>query len=224
MTDLTNQATDDYLKAIFTLCQHGARAGTGQIAQELGVSPASVTGMLKKMANGDPPLLDYRKHQGVALTEEGERQALQIIRRHRLIECFLHDALGYSWDEVHEEAERLEHAISVQLARKIADVLQNPERDPHGAPIPTRELQLMPDPSVSLDSMDAGRHVCVRRVHDDDADLLRYLAEIGLVPGARLTVEPPTPFADHIRIRYEEEGDVINVSKRVAEEVFVEEV
>ncbi len=224
MTDLSNQAIDDYLKTIYAICEREARASTGQIAEELRISPASVTGMLKKMANADPPLLQYRKHHGVMLTGEGELQALRIIRRHRLLECYLHDVLGYSWDEVHEEADRLEHAISPELSRKIAEVLQHPERDPHGSPIPTRDLTLAPDASVSLDSLEAGSYVLVQHVHDDDASLLRYLAEIGVVPGVELVIEPPTPFADHVRVRPQPEGETISVSKRAAEGVFVHEM
>lgn len=222
MADLTNQATHDYLKVIFEICEREGRAGTGRIADELGVTPASVTGMLKKMAGAEPPLLDYRKHQGVKLTDAGEKLALETIRRHRLLECFLHDALGYSWDEVHEEADRLEHAISGAFGRKIADLLEHPERDPHGAPIPSPDLELAQDHSAPLEEMPVGQRVRVQRVDDRDSELLRYLADIDLVPGAELNIITPLPFSDHLRIQYCGHREPINISRRVAAGVFVE--
>lgn len=188
MSDLTQQATSDYLKVIYEICTRDSRASTGQIAGALGVTPASVTGMLKKLSTSEPVLLDYRKHQGVVLTDEGEKQALQLIRKHRLLECFLCEALGYSWDEVHEEAERLEHAVSGAMNRRIAEFLQEPGQDPHGSPIPTRDLRLAVDSAVGLDQVEPGRRVRVRRVDDDDADLLRFLGEQNIVPGAELVV------------------------------------
>src|SRR5690606_1668034 len=141
-TLLATQATEDYVKAIYELCRSEERATTGRIADMLEVTPASVTGMLKKLSSQEPPLVQYRPHQGVWLTAEGERLALEMIRQHRLLECFLHEALGYSWDEVHDEAERLEHAVSEALTERIAQWLEHPAFDPHGDPIPTRDLEL----------------------------------------------------------------------------------
>ena len=221
MSGLATQATQDYLKVIYQVCEDHSRASTGQIADELGVTPASVTGMLKKLAASEPALLSYRKHQGAVLTPEGERLALQIIRSHRLLECFLHDTLGYAWDEVPEEAERLEHAISGPLGRRIADLLQEPEHDPHGAPIPTRDLQMPADCSVPLDELTPGQDACVKRVSDRDPQLLRYLAEISLIPGTELTLLQPLPFSDHVRLRYGGGNEAIIISARVACQVFV---
>ena len=208
------------MKTIYKVCENGGRASTGQIAEELGVTPASVTGMLKKLAASEPPLLGYRKHQGAVLTAEGKKLALQIIRRHRLLECFLHDTLGYGWDEVHEEAERLEHAISGAFGRRIADLLREPEHDPHGAPIPTRNLDLPSDCSVPLSDITPGQRARVTRVSDHDPRLLRYLAEISLTPGTEFTVLQPAPFSDHMHLQYAE-GDEAIISARVARQVFV---
>ena len=142
MPENLTQSTEDYLKAIYDLTLNGERATTNQIAEQLGVKPASVTGMLKRLAASEPPLLEYRKHQGAGLTEEGRRAALEIVRHHRLLELFLHETLGYSWDEVHVEADRLEHVLSEEMEERIARVLGDPMHDPHGEPIPNRELHI----------------------------------------------------------------------------------
>ena len=138
-----SQATGDYLKTIYELTREHGRASTNQIAESLQVTPASVTGMIKKLASADPPLVDYQKHQGVLLTEEGKKAALEIVRHHRLLEMFLHEKLGYEWDEVDAEADRLEHFISEEFEERIAQSLGNPQFDPHGDPIPTRDLYLV---------------------------------------------------------------------------------
>lgn len=221
MSELATQATEDYLKTIFELCQEQGRASTGAIAQVLGVTPASVTGMLQKLARNEPPLLRYRKHQGAVLTDEGERLALQTIRRHRLLERYLHDALGYSWDEVHEEAERLEHAISARLGRRIAEWLDDPRHDPHGDPIPTSELRLPEVTTVTLDSLQPGQQATVARVSDRDPRLLRYLADLGLVPGSRMTVQEPPPFSDNVCLLLEGSPEPVRVSSVVARQIWV---
>ena len=221
MSNLETQATQDYLKVIYELCERHERASTGRIAQELQVTPASVTGMLKKLAASEPPLLNYKKHQGVVLTADGEKRALQIIRRHRLLECFLQETLGYRWDEVHAEAEQLEHAISGALGSKIAALLQEPERDPHGSPIPTADLRLPEDGAVALGEIAPGQRVRVQRVSDRDAQLLRYLANVGLTPETELQILPPPPFSDHVRIQLKTAAKPITVSAYVAAEVFV---
>src|SRR5690349_2391225 len=134
------QNIQDYLKAIYNLAKSDGSASTTALAARLGVAAPSVTGMIQKLASSTPPLVVYRKHQGVTLTPEGERAALEVIRHHRLIETYLVENLGYGWDEVHAEADRLEHAISENLEARIAAALGNPVRDPHGEPIPTVEL------------------------------------------------------------------------------------
>lgn len=215
-------ATQDYLKVIYDLTQGAGRATTSEIADYLAVRPASVTGMLQKMAKEDPPLVEYKKHKGVTLTNEGNRAALEIMRHHRLVETFLHDILGYSWDEVHEEAERLEHVISEDMERRIAAVLGNPSRDPHGQPIPDQNLKLRPDLDIPMSDLRPGQAAIVRRVRDDDPELLRYLAELGLLPGAKITTVAFISFDQtlHVQIIGNEETAVLGPS--ITGEIFVE--
>ena len=132
METVLTQSTQDYLKHIFELTENGSAASTNDLASRLGVRPASVTGMVQKLALAEPPLVEYHKHQGVTLTPEGEQAALEVLRHHRLLESWLVQSLGYSWDEVHEEACRLEHVISEDFEARMAAALGNPERDPHG--------------------------------------------------------------------------------------------
>ena len=177
MRENLTRVIEDYLKTIYVLTASSERASTNQIAERMDVTPASVTNMIQKLAETDPPLLEYRKHRGVKLTAEGERNALEIIRHHRLLEMFLHQTLGYSWDEVHEEADRLEHVISEEMEERIAASLGNPQHDPHGDPIPTRELQLPETDEVALSLLRPPQEGYVKRVSDSDPELLRYLSE-----------------------------------------------
>ncbi len=213
-------ATEDYLKSIYELTLLDERASTNQIAERLGVKPGSVTGMLKKLATNDPPLLEYHKSHGVALTAEGEKVALEIIRHHRLLELYLHDRLGYTWDQVHDEADRLEHVISEDFEERIAQALGDPLHDPHGDPIPTRDLQVMPESWVRLGDLRAGQRAIVQRVEDENADLLRYLSAIGLVPQARLTVTGYSEFDGNLQINV---GDrVLVLGPGVTHQIHVE--
>jgi DtxR family transcriptional regulator, Mn-dependent transcriptional regulator len=180
-----SQASQDYLKIIYHLTENGGRATTNQLAEELNVKPASVTGMVQKLAKNKPSLVVYRKHQGVKLTAVGERAALEMIRHHRLIESFLHEKLGYDWDEVHEEADRLEHAISEEMEARMAAALGHPERDPHGHPIPTIELETMPVTEIPLSELKIGQTAVIRRVCDDP-EILRWLAGHNLRPGTEI--------------------------------------
>ena len=142
-----SQAIEDYLKAIYEIASTDGRATTQRIAAHLRVTPASVTGMIKKLAATDPPLVDYRKHRGVVLTGAGERVALEILRHHKLIELFLHQLLGYDLANVHAEADRLEHVISEEFEERISIALGDPERGPHGDPIPARDVEAPEGPS-----------------------------------------------------------------------------
>ena len=215
-------ATQDYLKVIYDLTKESGRATTSQIAGHLEVKPASVTGMLQKMAREEPPLVDYKKHQGATLTYEGKKAALEIMRHHRLVESFLHEVLDYPWDEVHEEAERLEHVISEDMERRMAAVLGNPSRDPHGQPIPNQDLEMLPDSDTPMDELRPGQVAVVRRVQDNDPELLRYLADLGLQPGARLTAVDYVPFDQtlHIQIAGCEGTAVLGPS--ITGEIYVE--
>ena len=182
----------DYLKVIYDLTSSGEPASTTALAGRLGISPASVTGMVQKMAGLRPPLVLYRKHRGVLLTAGGKRAALEVIRHHRLLETWLVQSLGYSWDRVHSEAENLEHAISDEMEQRISAALGDPERDPHGDPIPSRDLRMPADQSVPLTELRAGQAAVVRRVHAQEPRLLRHLEKLGITPGAELKVVEAT--------------------------------
>jgi len=222
MSDISTQATEDYLKAIYELCADHERASTGRIAAMLGVTPASVTGMLQKLAQDDPPLLHYRKHKGAVLTPAGMEVALRTIRQHRLLERFLHDELGYSWDEVHEEAERLEHVISDELEERLVQLLDDPQHDPHGAPIPGRDLSVARAAKMRLNDLKPGQRAAVRRVYDRDPKLLRHLTRLGLVLEATFTVLPPAVQGDGVRLQLAGEDEPVEVGSDVAGHVYVE--
>ncbi|MBE9473490.1 MAG: metal-dependent transcriptional regulator [Chloroflexi bacterium] len=213
---------EDYLKTIYDLTTSNGRATTNQIAERMGVTPASVTNMIQKLASTNPPLLDYRKHRGVKLTPEGEKVALEIIRHHRLLEMFLHQTLGYSWDEVHDEADRLEHVISEELEERIAASLGDPQHDPHGDPIPTRDLSLPESSEVSLSQLRPPQEAQVKRVRDSDPELLRYLSEMGVKPEARLHILDYSPFDNNLQVQIAGESEPVVFGPRVTSQVFVE--
>jgi DtxR family Mn-dependent transcriptional regulator len=220
MRENLTDAVEDYLKAIYELTLDEDRASTNQVAERMGVTPASVTGMLKRLAAADPPLLDYHKHHGAALTEAGRRVALEIIRHHRLLELFLHETLGYTWDEVHAEADRLEHVISEDFEERIAQALGDPQHDPHGDPIPSRELDLPPQAETRLYALRVGQQAVIQRVKNDDPELLRYMQNIGLVPQARLKVLERSSFDDNLSLQINDR--VVVLGPRVTREIFVE--
>ena len=188
---MVSESAQDYLKAIWKLERTGEMSTTA-LADALGVSPASATAMLKKLASLG--LVVHERYHGATLTPAGERMALEVVRHHRLLELYLMQALGLSWDQVHEEAERLEHHLSDQLEVHIDRALGFPTRDPHGDPIPTPELLLQSDEMVCLSDLEAGSMTVVRRVPDGDPELLRYLATLGLVPAEAVTVVDQAPF------------------------------
>jgi DtxR family Mn-dependent transcriptional regulator len=187
--------------------------------------------MIQKLAAWDPPLLDYQKHRGVALTKEGRDAALRTIRHHRLIEMFLHEALGFSWDEVHEEAERLEHVISEaerlehviseRLEERIAESLGDPTHDPHGDPIPTRDLEIPPSLNIRMSEMRADQQAVIRRVRDTDPQLLRYLSNLGITPGAEVRARDYSAFDENLHLEILG-GDDIVLGSRVTRQVYVE--
>jgi DtxR family Mn-dependent transcriptional regulator len=215
------ESVENYLKAIYELAPRGGSAGTGQIAERLAVAPASVSGMLRKLARLDPPLVEHPKRGGVSLTREGRQAALRTVRRHRLTEQFLKEVMGYRWDEVHPDAERLEHAMSPLLEQRLARFLRQPRFDPHGDPIPDGELNVPPTRSVPLGRLAPGSRAVVRRVPSDSPQTLRYLGEIGLVPGARLRLVGVQPADGTLRVALRA-GEVI-VGPPLAERVLVEE-
>lgn len=197
---LLSPAMEDYLKTVFKLQGEDGRASTSAVADARGVSAASATNMLKRLA--ELRLVEYEPYRGVWLTEAGRRAALEIIRHHRLIELYLNQALGFSWDEVDAQAERMEHAISPAFAARIEQALDFPTHDPHGHPIPTRDLVLAPPSGGhSLADLPAGDSATVCVVDDSDPALLRYLAERQLVPGNRVEMIAVEPFDGPLTLR-----------------------
>ena len=185
-------SVEDYLKAIYAIGRGTGAAATNDIAQRLNLAPASVSGMVRRLA--EQGLLAYERYHGVKLTEAGRRAALRTLRRHRVIEAYLAEALEYPWDRVHEEAERLEHAASDELVDRMAATIGEPEVDPHGAPIPTRDGSVDETVYRSLAELEVGSAGVVVRVSDEDPEMLRYLGELSIVPGKRLTVKSRAPF------------------------------
>jgi DtxR family Mn-dependent transcriptional regulator len=222
MRENLTRVIEDYLKTIYVLTASGERASTNQIAERMEVTPASVTNMIQKLAETEPPLLEYRKHRGVKLTAEGERNALEIIRHHRLLEMFLHQTLGYSWDEVHEEADRLEHVISEEMEERIAASLGNPQFDPHGDPIPTRELHLPETDEVALSQLRPPQEARVKRVSDSDPELLRHLSEMGIEPASNISILEYSPFDNNLKVQIGGTPSPVVLGPRVTNQVFVD--
>ena len=210
-------AIEDYLKAIYTLGRSQPQVTTSLLADHLGFKPASVTGMLKTMA--DLQLVRYTPYHGVELTHAGERIALEVVRHHRLLELYLVEALGNGWDEVHDEAERLEHHISEKLEARIAARLGQPDFDPHGDPIPAVEGRLPADADARLSELGVGDRGSIARVRDQQPERLRYLADLGLVPGASLEVVASAPFDGPLSVQIG--GAVHPLDRRIAREIYI---
>jgi DtxR family transcriptional regulator, Mn-dependent transcriptional regulator len=193
------ESIEDYAKAIFALKRReNGPVGTSALAERLGVSPSSVTAMLKRMA--EMGLVVHEPYRDVQLTEAGERVALEVLRHHRLLEAYLAEALQVPWDRVHEEAEVLEHYISEELEERIAAALGEPARDPHGDPIPGPTLSLAPEEGLPLSDLEAGRAGTIARVSDSDPEMLRYLGERSIGPGAPVRVLAREPFGGGLRV------------------------
>ena len=190
---------EDYLKAIYKLQKTDEPVRTFDLAAQLNVKPPTVTAMLKTLS--DLKLIVHKPYRGVELTKDGERIALEIVRHHRLIELYLVKALGFSWDEVHEEAEILEHFISEKLEAKIAAYLGDPTHDPHGDPIPAFDGSLPDNSTVSLAELPEKKRCRVMRVVDQDSDRLRYLADLGLTPGAKVQMVTKAPFEGPVTVQ-----------------------
>jgi len=191
-----SEAQEDYLKQVFLLSE-GGPVSTQALAERMGVRPASVTGMVKKLAALG--LLDYAPYRGVLLTEAGRAVALEVLRHHRLIETYLAEALGYDWDEVHAEAERLEHHISEAFEARIAEWLGHPQRDPHGDPIPAPDLELPAGGGRALDDCSPGRYRLLR-VRAQDKGTLALLARLGLLPGTRFELIENGPLGARVEL------------------------
>ena len=194
-----SRSVEDYLKAIYLLSEFGRAASTSDVAEALDVQPASVSGMIKRLAESG--YVEHLRYRGVRLSASGTREALRIIRRHRVLETYLARRLGYSWDVVHEEAERLEHAASDELIDRMAAALEDPSHDPHGSPIPTRSGDVEVTDHLTLAELPAGTRACIRWVADDDPERLRYMEAHGLLPGVFVEVESTAPFDGPITLR-----------------------
>jgi DtxR family Mn-dependent transcriptional regulator len=200
-------AIEDYAKAIYALERRGGETvTTNALAERMGVTAASASGMVKRL--GELGLVEHQPYHGVSLTEDGKRVALEVIRHHRLLELYLVTSLGVSWDRVHAEAEVLEHVLSEELEELIAAKLGDPTLDPHGDPIPTRELELDEPATQSLQALEPGARGIFARVSDSHPDMLRFLAQRGIAPGSELEVIDKQPFGGPLFVRF---GDDVHV-------------
>ncbi len=218
-----SRSVEDYLKAIYSLEEAAGDApvSTSDIAERLDDAPASVSGMVKRLAESG--LLEHVLYRGVRLTPEGRKAALAVMRRHRVLETYLITKLGYDWASVHEEAERLEHAVSEDLVERMAFALGQPKYDPHGAPIPTAEGTIEQPGYQSLASVAAGTKVFLREVDDEDPEQLRYLKSLGLVPVVELVVADRQPFGGPITVKVGAKGEERVIGPELAATLRVSE-
>ena len=215
-------SVEDYLKGIYTLTERGDSASTSALAQTLGVQPASITGMIKRLAT-----LGYVEHlpyKGVQLTKNGSIEALRIIRRHRVLETYLQERLGYTWSEVHQEADLLEHAVSDKLISRMAKVLKDPTHDPHGAPIPTESGEIPKAHLLTLLDVRPDDLVQIEAVQDEDPIKLQYLEESGLTPGVQVKIVKRNSFDQMTTVIVLASGDLQAVSRELAEDIFVSKI
>ena len=212
-----SQALEDYLKVIYVLEADGEKATTTAIAQALDVSNASVTNMLKKLAGMN--LIVHQSYKGAELSPAGKKVALEILRHHRLLELYLKEVMGYSWDEVHDEAEKLEHHISEQFEDRIAELLNHPTHDPHGDPIPTKDGVMPEKATLALNEADINTLYMVGRVRDQNPELLRYLEQQGVLPGVELTIIEKAPFDGPINLKID--GELISLGFTIAQNIFL---
>lgn len=219
---MLSEAVQDYLKVIYKLSrapEAAAMVSTTMIAERMEVSAASATNMIKKLA--ELRLLEHRPYQGVELTPSGVKMALEIVRHHRLLELYLRQALGYNWDTVDAEAERLEHAISEDLEDRIDEALGFPTVGAHGEPIPTKDGNIAEPEYSRLADLREGQRACIRQVSDRDPELLRYLDRSGLVLGTRIRISEKAPFRGPIRLDVFERGEQ-HIGLDVAEAIYVD--
>ena len=212
-----SQALEDYLKVIYVLEADGEKATTTAIAQALDVSNASVTNMLKKLAGMN--LIVHESYKGAELSPAGKKVALEILRHHRLLELYLKEVMGYSWDEVHDEAEKLEHHISEQFEDRIAELLNHPTHDPHGDPIPTKDGVMPEKATLALNEAEINTLYMVGRVRDQNPELLRYLEQQGVLPGVELTIIEKAPFDGPINLKID--GELISLGFTIAKNIFL---
>jgi DtxR family Mn-dependent transcriptional regulator len=214
---MVGAAVQDYLKRIYKLSEHEQRCTPSLLAERLGVSAPAVTKMMKRLQELN--LVSYARSEEIRLTEAGEKIALETIRHHRLLELYLMEALGYTWDQVDSEAEKLEHVISEEFEEKIDRFLGFPTHDPHGDPIPTKDGVVESIKHAALAELEPGTRAVVRRVTDGDPDMLRYLGRLGLYPDAPVEVLGREPYGGSIHLRVS--GDEKSIGRELAAHVFV---
>lgn len=215
---MLSQAAEDYLKGIFEVQREQGKVATTVLAERMRVTPASVTGMVRKLAA--LKLVRHSPYQGVVLTRAGEKVALEVLRHHRLLELYLAEALGYPWDRVHEEADRLEHVISEEFEDKIFEALGRPTRDPHGEPIPTKDGRMPDGLHEPLSELQPGATGVISQVSKSNPEMLRYLGERGLVPEAAVEVVEKAPFEGPVTVRTGDNSYVLG--RRLASHIRVE--
>lgn len=215
---MLSESIQDYLKIIYELRHENERATTNALAARLNVAAASVTGMLKKLA--EMKLVLYEPYQGASLTPAGEKIALAVIRHHRLLELYLTEAMGFPWDRVHEEADRLEHAISDEFADRISTMLGDPKVDPHGDPIPSKDGAIAASSRMTLHLAPSGQQVRIERIRDEDPSLLRQVAELGLLPGTIVTVTRADASAAALTVTGAD-GAPRSISRDICQSIFV---
>jgi len=215
---MRTQAVEDYLKVIYDLGRAGGPVTTSAIAARLGVAAATVTGMIKKLATLN--LVDHEHYRGVVLTSAGRKIAIEVIRHHRLVERYLFEAMGVPWDQVHAEAEKWEHVLSEEMEDRMAEILGNPTTDPHGSPIPTRELELEERDHSPLSTLVAGQRGTVAEVGDEDSAMLRYFADLGLFPETEVEVVSVDPFEGPMTLLIA--GNERSIGRPAAAHIFVD--
>lgn len=213
-----SQSIEDYLKAIYKLeSANDGGVSTSRLAKEMGVANASVTNMLKRLS--DLGMVNYQSYYGTTLTKAGEKIALEMVRHHRLLELYLTEMLGYSWDEVHDEAEKLEHYISEQFEDKIAELLNNPTVDPHGDPIPTKDGKMPHVKSQKLSSIAENVICVVKRVKNQSPEVLRDLEKQGIIPGVELEIIEHSSQDENILLRIEKQ--TTSIKRGLADQILV---
>jgi len=214
---MASPSVEDYIKAIYTAQNAATHVTTQELAERMRVSAPAVSKMLKRLTQLRLAL--HTPYHGVKLSETGEKMALEIIRHHRLLERYLTEALGYSWEDVHAEAERLEHHISEEFEERIDALLGHPTTCPHGDPIPTRDGVIVATDDYALSQQNAPAPLTIRRVRDTDANLLRHLKELGLLPGTAIEFVEQEPFGGAYLVRVG--GKSVRVAPQAAQQIFV---
>lgn len=217
MTDTQTESTEMYLMTVYRLTRKGPYAATKDIATMLNVSPPSVSERIKRLA--EQGYLNHEWREGATLTEKGEHIAINVLRKHRLVETFLVEMAGYSIDEIHDEACKIEHAISNRLADRLEAMLDYPKADPHGHPIPTKDGQVAISEYQPLDDVPPGREVTIRQVSDWEPEQLTYLQELGLVPGAKVVVQNKAPFEGPLTLNVG--SNTVAIAPTIAREIGV---